>query len=216
MGERIEALRAYEAQIVRTTVASAEGESQTVESRFHLAWQRPNLVAFASERPEGEMRVLCDGSLLTIEAPGLGLTTSLEASRTLSGIHRQTQGLAVEGLAIGGLFFSDDPVGELIEDFEMIHDLGTARLDDVPCRLVGLEDPDGLRLILWVDSATLIPRQAVLDASSTIRDMAAAQNINSLGARVTVTETHRDVRLNPPDLTFGAVTAAEASLEAEQ
>jgi outer membrane lipoprotein-sorting protein len=212
MGEAVEALHSYEATIHRTTEVDVSGERETTETAAHLAIERPNRVLFEREGPDGAMRVVCDGARLVVSAEAAGTLLDMPAPVTLAEIDRETGGLAAEGLALGGLFFAEEPVERLIADFGAIHDLGTTEVESRRARLVGLEDRDTLRMILYLDPETWLPFQATLDASSTLRDILTAQNINSRGARVTVTERHEDVRLNPRGLEFPVTALARSAL----
>lgn len=215
MGDAIRALRSYEADIERVTEAAEPNASpETVVTRVHLAIARPNRLRSVSTRPEDRMGVVCDGQRLVAWSESLGAGFEQPAPATLAAIDEATDGLAAEGLAIGGMLLAEDPVGALIQDFERIHDLGQSDLEGRRCRLVGLERTNGLRLVLWLDIETWLPVRATVDASATLRDMLSSLNIRSTGTQVTVTETHRAVRVNPSDLVFEAVLPEGVALRA--
>ncbi len=202
MGERLAMLDACAVEIHRVTVIETASGEERAESVTHLAWEQPNRVRSVSERPEGRTEVVCDGERLVIWQEGHGTVLDQPASATLAAIERQTEGLVAEGLALGGLFFAEDPTAALTEGFEAIHDLGGTDLEGTPCRLVGLDDPNGLRMVVWLDATTWLPRQATLDASAVLRDAMTGLDLSNRDAVITVTETHRAVRLNPTDLDF--------------
>jgi outer membrane lipoprotein-sorting protein len=202
MGERISQLQSYQARISRVTELAVSAEQERSVTIIELAIQRPNRVSLRSAAPEGRLEVVSDGERLTIWSEESGLMLDTEAPATLPEIFEASEGLAAEGLAIGGLLFTDNPAEAITSEYDVIHDLGRMHLEGELCRLIGLEQRNGLRLILWLDDETLMPRQATLEATATLRDSLTAQGINSQGARATVTETHRDVILDAEDLAF--------------
>jgi outer membrane lipoprotein-sorting protein len=197
-------LNAYEAVIRRTTEIRRGKATASAEVTIQLALERPNRVSSIYEAPEGRRGVVSDGERLVIWSQPLGEAMVRDAPETLAGILRESLGLAAEGLVIGGLFFSERPLEELTEEFDVVSDLGRMKIEGRVCRLLGLERPMGLRMVLWIDDETGVPRRATLDASATLRDWATALNVNSGGVRLTVTEAHTAVRINPEDLVFEA------------
>ncbi|MBN1475662.1 DUF2092 domain-containing protein [Candidatus Sumerlaeota bacterium] len=211
MGARLTQLQSYQARISRVTELAVSAEVERSETVIEFAVERPNRVALRSAAPEGRLEVVSDGERLWVWSEESGMMLDTEAPATLPEIFEATEGLAAEGLAIGGLLFSDDPAEEITAEYNIIHDLGGMHLEGELCHLIGLEQRDGLKMILWLDAETLVPCQVTLDATATLRDSLTAQGINSRWARATVIETHRDVVLNAEGLEFHllADTAAQ-------
>jgi outer membrane lipoprotein-sorting protein len=213
MGERLMQLQSYQARISRVTELTVSAEVERSETLIDFAIERPNRVALRSAAPEGRMEVVSDGERLAIWSEELGLMLDREAPATLPEIFEVSEGLAAEGLAIGGLLFAEDPAEAITAEYDIIHDLGGMHLEGALCHLIGLEQRDGLKMVLWLDAETLMPRQVTLDATATLRDTLTAQGINSLGARATVIEIHRDVILNAEDLEFHLLADTPAEPE---
>lgn len=202
MGEAVEAVLSYRAEVHRITEMQVSEETERTETIAVFAIERPNRVLLDGEHPEGRLRVVSDGERLTVWSQREGLTLDMAAPATLAEVDECTSGLAAEGLALAGLFLADQPVDRLVEGFDTIHDIGTAMLDGRECRLVGLERIAGLRMIIWIDQNSWLPCQVTLDATAALLDLLAAQNVNDRGARVTVTERHDRVEVAPAELTF--------------
>lgn len=202
MRDHLDALQSYEATVTRSTIVSSEAERVSAEVTIRMAWERPNSVDIEEDNPLTYHRVLSDGEQLYMWRDRESSPEVTAAPATFAEIDAQSGGLASSGMAIGGLFFADDPISDLAEGFDSIHDLGVATLDGIRCHLIGMEQEYGLRMIMWVDTRTWLPIQVVLDATSVYRDTATQINVNSQGARMIITERHRDVQINALNHSF--------------
>jgi len=195
MGEAITRVQHYRASIERVASLEVAGESNSVQTFASLELEKPNRITFITDNPEGTFEVRSDGEWLTVTVPGSGEILREPAPATMAEIDAATGGLATEGLALASLHMVSDPVAALTEEYSQIRFVGRSAIEGRPCHVIGLESPENLgpRLLLYIADDTHLPMFTVLDASSHMREALTARGQDNRNARLTVSESHRNV-----------------------